>query len=652
MASVVSGQQTAGISGVVRDTSGAVLPGVTVEATSPALLEKVRSAVSDGEGRYTIIEIPPGTYTVTFTLTGFGAFTREGIALPSGFTATVDATMRVGSLEESITVSGAAPLVDTQNVRKQIVASADLLSALPTSSKQIYTLVTLTPGYTGVPDVGGQYAAEAGAFHGKRGTRALFNGMGVENSSGNSSYQINAATVEEMVLQTSGISAEVNADGPIMNIVPKSGSNRFQTILNGLYSNHSMESDNLSDDLRSRGLTSANKRVKIFDEAASLGGPFKKDKVWFFGAFRTWGMAKWFSGVYYNQTQDQSLTPAGAPLRVVPYTPWIDRPLDTFSSRWESYDSKAGRVTWQAAAKHKIDFYIDHQYGCNCGSIGTANTVETYVGSYKFEPNRFIQVTYNSPLTPKLLLEAGYGASISQWNQTYGPNVSPDIASVTDVAIGVQYGSSATYRGRPNFTNRTTQRVSLTYVTGGHNFKAGIQTEQLATDQYIFANGNMSYTFRAGVPIAITQRTTPFSEQDNGNDLGLFVQDQWKIKRMTLNLGVRFDHYQGWVPAQNVPGDTADLFDRSYPGVRTAAGFANNWIGPRSFAKVTDIPNWSDINPRIGISYDLFGTGRTALKASAGRYVAKTIVDVPQQLNPINTSVNAATRSWNDGLYG
>jgi hypothetical protein len=220
-------QQTSAISGVVKDSSGGVLPGVTVEASSPALIEKVRTATSDGEGRYTIIEIPPGTYAVTFTLGGFGVFKREGLQIPSGFTATVDATMRVGALEESITVSGAAPLVDTQNVRKQLVASADLLSALPTSSKQIYTLVTLTPGYTGVTDVGGQYAAEAGSYHGKFGTKVSFNGMGIENSSGNSSYQINAATVDEMVLQTSGISAEVNADGPVMNIVPKSGGNTF-----------------------------------------------------------------------------------------------------------------------------------------------------------------------------------------------------------------------------------------------------------------------------------------------------------------------------------------------------------------------------------------------------------------------------------------
>jgi len=644
----VSAQQTSGIAGVVKDSSGGVLPGVTVEASSPALIEKVRTVTSDGEGRYNIVDLQPGTYTISFTLTGFGLFKREGIVLSSGFTATVDAVMRVGSLEETITVSGASPLVDTQNVRKQLIATADLLDQLPTSSKQIYTLVTLTPGYTGVTDVGGQYNSEAGSYHGKRGTKVSFNGMGVENSSGNSSYQINAATVDEMVLQTSGISAEVNADGPVMNIVPKSGSNTFRTTLSGLFSNHSMESDNLSDDLKSRGLLAANKRVKIFDEAASLGGPIKKDKLWFFGAFRTWGMAKQFANVYWNKTQNVALTPPGAVMKVVQWTPWTDRPLDTYSSRWESYDSLSGRATWQAATKHKIDVFFDAQHGCNCGSIGTSNSVETYVGSYKFEPNIFTQVTYNAPLTQHLLLEAGYGASISQWNQSWHPGVQPDIVSVTDSILGIQYGSSATYRGRPDYTNRKTQRFSLTYATGAHTFKTGMQTEQLFTDQFIFGNGNLSYTFRNGVPNSITQRTTPYSEQDAGRDLGIYAQDQWRVKRLTLTLGLRFDRFVGFTPDQDVPGKPASKFDKSYPGVQNAPTFYNAWIAPRHFDRVDNIPNWKDINPRVGGSYDLFGNGRTALKFSLGRYVAKTNVDVSQQLNPINTSVNSASRSWRD----
>jgi hypothetical protein len=646
-------QQTSGIAGVIRDASGAVLPGVTVEVSSPALIERARTVVSDDQGRYNVTELPPGSYTVVFSLQGFSTVRREGITLTSGFTASVNVDMPVGSLSETVTVSGASPLVDTQNVRKQLVASSDLLSALPTSSKQIYTLVTLTPGYTGVTDVGGQYLFEAGSYHGKRGTKVSFNGMGVENSSGNSSYQINAATVDEMVLQTSGISAEVNADGPVMNVVPKSGSNTFQTILNGLYSNHSMESDNLTDDLRSRGLTESNKRVKIFDEAASVGGPIKRDMLWFFGAYRTWGMAKAYAGVYWNKTQDQSLTPPGAFLRVVPYTPWKDRPLDVYSGRWESYDSQSGRLTWQAAAKHKIDFFFDHQIGCNCGSTSAVGSQEAGggTGQYKFEPNRFIQVTYNSPLTSRLLLEAGYGASISQWNQLWQPGVQPDVAAIFDVGLGLSYAASSTYRGRPDFTNRSTQRFSATYVTGAHTFKTGIQTEQLGTDQFLFSNGNLSYTFRNGVPVSITQRSTPYLELDRGHDLGIYAQDQWKLQRLTLTLGLRFDRFVGFDPPQNLPGSPDSNFYRNYLGVQEAPTFANKWIGARSFPEVDDIPNWKDLNPRIGGSYDLRGNGRTALKVSAGRYVAKTNVDVSQALNPINTSINSATRAWNDSTY-
>src|ERR1043165_3902701 len=108
---------TSGIGGVVKDTSGGVLPGVTVEAASPALIEKVRSVVTDNAGRYNIVSLQPGTYTVTFTLTGFNTFRREGIGLTAGFTATVNADLPVGALEETVTVSGEAPLVDTQNIR-------------------------------------------------------------------------------------------------------------------------------------------------------------------------------------------------------------------------------------------------------------------------------------------------------------------------------------------------------------------------------------------------------------------------------------------------------------------------------------------------------------------------------------------------------
>ncbi|MQA29186.1 MAG: hypothetical protein GEU82_05010 [Luteitalea sp.] len=636
-------QEASGIAGVVRDTSGAVLPGVTVEAASPALIEKVRSVVTDGEGRYNIVDLRPGTYTVTFSLTGFRTVQREGIQLPTGFTATVNGDLSVGALEETITVSGAVPLVDTQNVRKQTVASRELLDTLPTSTKRVDTLVTLTPGFTGVADVGGRYNSEPGSYHGKRGTKQYFDGMGVENSSGNSSYQINAATIEEMVLQTSGISAEVNADGPVMNVIPKEGSNTFRTILNGVFSNNKMESDNLSDELRARGLETGNKTVKIFDESISVGGPIQQDRLWFFGAFRTWGMARQFAGVYWNKTQNELLSPPGAPLEVVKLTPWVDRPLDRLSSRWEWYDSPAGRVTWQATPRNKVNFFMDYQIACNCGSTSSSNLQEVSNG-YRFEPNMFMQLTWNSPVTSRLLLEAGIGASISQWNQYRATGVQENTIAITDQGSGLSYGAATQYRGHPNYTNRKSQRFSATYVTGSHTMKTGVQVEELFTDNFINANGNLSYTFRNGVPQSITQRTTPYLEQEGAREFGMFAQDQWRVSRWTFNYGVRFDYFYGFAPAQHLPGTPRDKFDDRFPGaLRT-----NAWVGERSFDKVTGIPSWKDISPRLGTSWDVFGNGRTALKASIGRYVAKTGTDLTRELNPITTSVNAANRAWAD----
>src|SRR5438128_1129602 len=324
--------QEAAFAGVVKDPSGAVLPGVTVTAASPVLIEQQRVAFTDGDGRYIITQLRPGTYSITFNLQGFSPIVREGINLTAGFTAHVDTELRVGSLTETVIVTAASPVVDVVNVRKQTVVSKDQLEALPTSTKSVGTLATITSGLTGLGDVGGSYQVEpgqdvvsgGGKFHGKSGTKVSYDGMGMENSSGNSSYQLNSASVEEMVMSTSGISADTNADGMVVNIVPKEGSNHFRTMFNGQYSNHSFESNNLDAALRARGLTTANQTLKLFDESASLGGPIKRDRLWFFGTARSWGFARKEANVYWNQTQGTFLGSSGLTnAKVVQWTPWV-----------------------------------------------------------------------------------------------------------------------------------------------------------------------------------------------------------------------------------------------------------------------------------------------------------------------------------------
>jgi hypothetical protein len=307
-----------GIAGVVRDGSGAVLPGVTVEAASPALIEKVKVAVTDNEGRYNIIDLRTGTYSVTFTLPGFSVFVRDGIVLTAGFTAQVNAEMRVGAVEETITVTGESPLIDTQTARSQVVVSSDLLNALPSSVKNLNNLVALTPGYRGNEgfDVTGGYTGQVGAtYHGKGGTKVTFDGMSIQHSYGNQGYNQNQEVVQETVLSTSGITAESNADGVQINLVPKEGGNIFAGSAFGLYSGSSLQSNNLSDELRGFGLLSATSVNYVFDAGASLGGPIMKDKMWFYGSYRQWGNERGAAGKYYNATQGTFF-----------YTPDLSRP--------------------------------------------------------------------------------------------------------------------------------------------------------------------------------------------------------------------------------------------------------------------------------------------------------------------------------------
>jgi hypothetical protein len=622
--STAAAQQASGIAGVVRDTSGAVLPGVTVEASSPALIEKVRSVVTDQEGRYNIVDLRPGTYVVTFTLPGFSTFRREGITLTAGFTATVGADMAIGALEETITVTGAAPLVDTQNVRQQRVVSTELLAALPSGSMALQNLVTLTPGMNGTPDVGGSSGLyrsngpRAATYHGKAGVKVMYDGMNILASGGtgaSNGYLPNPAFAEETTIETGGISAESSASGIMMNVVPKTGANTFSSTVTGTLATEAMHADNLTEELRQRGVAFTSKVLRLYDMNVSVGGPIRQDRLWFFASGRKAGNKNTVGGQYFNKTQ-------GTPF----FTPDLDRPQ--YRQEWVS--SVGGRLTWQASEKNKVSTFSDVQGFYNRGR-GEFVAPEASGLAFNLAPQGLFQVSVNSVRTSRLLLEGGVSYALNQWPfPSPGADfmrVSPTDISILEASTGFRYNAKSTYN---DITDqfRFSERFTVAYVTGSHSFKAGIQMEQGINNQDLIVHGDVNYTFLGGMPNSITQYATPYLLKNRMRDLGLFAQDQWTIERLTVNYGLRFDYFSGYVPAQEVA--------------------ATRFVPARAFDRVDDVPSWTDLNPRVGASYDLFGNGRTALKFSLGRYLEQLGAGIANDNNPIVRSVLNVTRTWND----
>jgi hypothetical protein len=629
VAPAASAQTAGGIAGTVTDSSGAVMPGVTVEAESPALIEKIRTAVTDAEGRYNIIALQPGTYSVTFSLSGFNTTKREGIVLTAGFTAPVNAELRVGSLEETVTVTGDSPLVDTSNVTQQTRISQETLETLPSGSMGGSVLLAMTPGMTGtaaIADLGGTAGYREGMgsnaqneFRGRIGMKYNVDGLSILSvlNEGTFSFVPNPLLLGEMTIETGG-SAESSGNGLSINALPREGSNRFSYMLTGLFSNGAMQSDNLTEEWIARGIRSPGKVDFHKDGGGTVGGPIVRDRAWFFAATRYQHTNRFETDNFYNATQDTLL-----------YTPDLNRPAHTDDLQ----RSQAGRVTWQASRRNKINFLLDYQNNwVNRQATPTQSPEAKF--RWNFKPSYITQVSWTMPLTNRLLFEAAAGAAISHWDAFLQPEVTPTSVRVVEQSTGRTYGAN-TARD-PDLDERYNQRASMSYVTGTHSYKVGITVEQLRADYGLgFVPGgapsiqDLQYTFLNQRPVSITQFTRPYVTKSRVNpDLTIFAQDQWVMNRVSINYGLRYDSMSGYVPAQEVA--------------------ATRFVPARSFARVEGLPDWKDISPRVGMAWDVFGTSRTAVKFSFGKYISKEGTGIADGLNPINTSVNNVTRTWGD----
>ena len=640
--------QDSGIAGEVMDNTGGVLPGVTVEVASPALIEQSRVAFTDASGLYRFTALRPGTYTMTFSLPGFSTVVREGIVLTAQFTANIDAQLSVGALEETVTVTGESPLVDVQHVQQQQVLTKEVVDALP-MNKNWASMAVLTVGVKARgQDVGGartQYhplvSAHGGSEH--DGMRTM-DGLAMGNFSCGYScttLQGDDAATEELTFEIGAASADAQGGGVRVNIIPKEGGNIFSGSGFINWANHSMQGDNLGQRLLDLGVTSPDRLERIWDASGALGGPIVRDKLWFHTTYRDTGLSLQRADAFFEFDPTDNV-----------YDPNPARPA--FENSYQK--SVTLRLTSQATQNNKFSLYYNvaprhYPY------LYTSRIRPPDASSNQVNPiNAHTTATWTSTVSNRLLLEAGMGAQFqdattepldpcpgmtdSEEDFFWGCTRTTGLTRLIELSDGRWLRSWGQWR-RWLETHRA-YKASASYVTGSHAFKAGLQlSEGPWKRSHFFDTPTDSEGFLLdGVPVAATIYATPYTVNLNVDyDGGLYVQDVWTMDRLTLNLGVRLDITRQSVPAQ----DTSAYLDLG-PG--SAVG--GSWAPRRTYPGIPEAANWKDLNPRIGVAYDLFGDGRTALKASLSRYLQTNTVHMSENLNPIISSINSTTVAWDD----
>lgn len=619
--------QRSGFSGTVTDSTGGVLPGVVVEAESPALIERVRTSVTDSQGRYNIVDLRPGVYTVSFTLPGFKTVMREEIELAGGFTATVNAKLEVGGVEEAIVVTGGAPAVDLRSTAPQTTLSKEMLESVPSGGSAQY-MATLMLGVSqdsiSFRSPSNTFRWSDLTFRGSRESSVQYDGFDTSHrmSGDGSQLVINAGMTQEVVINRGSGGADQLSGGLATNVIPKTGGNTFSGSFSTFYAGENFVSSNLNDELRDLGVGSQDLR-KTWDFNPAFGGPIQRDKLWFMGSYRNVGN-KVNTGAFRDTD----------PLDWV-YTPDQSRPPDSEQVKHQNYSL---RLTWQATERNNIAVFTDINplQWQNRGGIINGSRIRTAAEASlegDYWPQYIAGMTWKSPLNDRLYLDGGFTVTHNnQWfsrNQNdadTGEPVSPnlDAISAQDLDTGWVFRGSQ-FIGNFNNTKTTRIRGAATYITGSHTLTGGGQYMFGYDQMERYRPGDYIVSLRSGTPVSL-QQWGPEGRTSRADAWAFYVTDQWIVNRATLNLGLRYDY-------QKTSADPATL-----P--------ANNIVPERSFEGIDRIHHFHDLNPRLGLSYDLFGNNRTALKFTLNRYVDN--LESGQNRHPTATAVNNTTRDWND----
>ncbi len=605
------------IGGMVSDETSGVLPGVTVEASSPALIGGARVGVTDTQGRFNIVNLRPGLYTLTFVLPGFNTVVRDELELAGDSALNINVAMQVGAVEETITVTGATPVIDVQSTQRTQVLTQEVLEAVPTGRSLWAMTQSVVGAVSDYPDAGGTQ----GMHYPNISLRGMapdqnsieIDGM-VASTIDNSPQYFNTQLVEEAVYETSGFSAETSGGGLRINMIPKEGGNEFSFSGFGSYANGAWQSNNLSDRLQQLGMRSVTSVNKIWDINPGLGGPLVRDRLWFFTSYRHWGMHRPIGGSFYDdgsQSVDDNRIQSGLL-----------------------------RLTYQVNDTNKLSVYYDRMDKFRSNDTSAGVDPET-AGRQWLSPHYATQqAKVTSTIGSRLLVETGYNAVFQQWWATMKPGVLQPRGSSGWYSGAAKYDTStgelsnAYYRRQGTFESRYGVQSSVAYVTGSHSIKVGFRL-QFGHDGFARqSNGDLhSQRYVDGVPDAVRVTNYPLTSPERhggqnllNSDLGIYAQDSWTIGRLALNLGVRWEYWNGSTAAASVP--------------------AGRFVPARQFPELTNLPNWKDWAPRLGFAYDLFGDGRTAIKAGFNRYNDQADTRFAGRYNPLAEATH--TLDWVD----
>jgi hypothetical protein len=617
------------IAGVVKDTSGAVLPGVTVEAASDVLIEKVRSSITDANGQYRIVDLRPGNYVVTFTLTGFNTVKRDAVNVPSDFVVPVNADMPVGSLQETVTVTGESPVVDLQSARRQRTLDSELIQSIPTV-RSYSGLVRMIPSMTG----GGndvQLSPTMIVFGGRGGRanegRVQVDGLNTGaslNGGGVSGYRQDLENATEVAISTTGGLGETEVGGPAMNIIPRTGGNSFTGHVYATGFNQKMKSSNFTQRIKDAGLNAPAETNYNYDTSFSSGGPIVRDRLWYFTQAYYRGSSTDIS-MFFNKNAGD-------------ITKW------TYEADPTRQAQNVGngplqpnlRLTIQLSRRDRLNLFWDEQISNNSIGQGSSSSAPE-TGGWNHGWQRVQQVKWTSTATNRLLLDAGLGTYLSNWNTRERPDNDRRMIQVVEQCTNgcaANGGQAITYRGQATWNadwiGAHTWNAAASYITGTHNIKVGYQGA-FHVDNRNAGGVPLSYRVNNAVPNQFTQRIRDFQTSARVRYNAFYAQDQWTRKRLTLSGGIRYDSAWDFYPEQQIGGTTF------LPEVT-------------HFTSSRGVEGYRDITPRMGAVYDVFGTGKTALKFNAGRYLEAAVNANGNYsgLVPANRIQLTASRTWTD----